>query len=149
LKVHYYLTASDFRWLAENCRFPSLQTLAIRLSADHEEVESVNELTEAVEKFLSILPPLRNVKLTGVYTQRIVPAVIALCTDSLRQLLLGSPASLAHGVFTSTSLSRLIEGKCPRIEELTLPMMRSQGSADEDTSQAAALYVRISAIHLG
>jgi hypothetical protein len=131
LKVHYYLTASDFRWLAENCRFFSLQTLAIKLSADHEEMESVIELTEAVEKFLPTLPPLRNVKLTGVYTESIVHAVIDLCRQSLRQLLLGSPASLAHGVFASTSLSRLIQEKCPRIEELTLPVMRSQGSADE------------------
>jgi hypothetical protein len=131
LKVHYDLTASDFRWLVQHCRFSSLHTLAIRLATDDEEMETVEELTEEVEEFLATLPPLRNVKLTGLYTQRVVNAVLDLCGHNFRQLLLGAPTALAHAVFASVSFSGLIQEKCPRVDELTLPMMRSQGSVDE------------------
>jgi hypothetical protein len=133
LKVHYNLTTSDFRWLVQHCRFFSLHTLAIRLATDDddEELEIVDELTEEVKEFLATLPPLRSVKLTGLYTQRVINAVLDLCSHHLRQLLLGAPPTLGLGVFASIPLSRQIQEKCPRIEELTLPMMRSHGSVDE------------------
>ncbi|THX03631.1 hypothetical protein D6D13_07586 [Aureobasidium pullulans] len=130
-KVHSYLRASDFRWLAENCQFLSLQTLVIRLAADDDGEEAVVEMEDAVVDFLSSLPPLRSVKLTGQYTQRVVDTVLDRCGRTLRQLLLGSPYDLTLGVFASVSVSHAIRDKCPLIEELALPMMRSQGSADE------------------
>jgi hypothetical protein len=117
--------------LFQHCRFLFLHTLAIRLATDDEEMETIDEVIEAVEEFLATLPPLRSVKLTGMYTQRVFNAVLNLCDHNLRQLLLGAPSTLAHTVLASVSLSGLIQEKSPHIEELTLPMMRSQGSVDE------------------
>jgi hypothetical protein len=133
LKVHYDLTTSDFRWLVQHCRFFSLHTLAIQLATDDddEEMKTVDDLTEEVEEFLATLPPLRSVKLTGLYTQRVVNAVLDLCGHNLRRLLLGAPPTRALAVFASIPLSGQIQEKCSRIEELTLPMMRSHGSIDE------------------
>ncbi|KEQ81394.1 hypothetical protein M438DRAFT_279794, partial [Aureobasidium pullulans EXF-150] len=131
LKAHSYLRTSDFRWLAENCQFTSLQTLVIRLAADDDGEESIIEMEDAVTDLLSSLPPLRYVKLTGQYTQRVVDTVLDCCGRNLRQLLLGSPCDLTLGVFASISLSHTIRDKCPLIEELALPMMRSKGSAGE------------------
>lgn len=131
LKVHSYLRTSDFRWLAENCQFLSLQTLAIRLAADDDGEESIVEMEDTVIDFLSSLPPLRSVKLTGQYTQRGVDTILDCCGRNLQQLFLGSPYDLALGVFASISLSHSIRDKCPLIEELALPMMRSKDSADE------------------
>ncbi|THX80381.1 hypothetical protein D6D04_04626 [Aureobasidium pullulans] len=131
LKVHYYLLTPDFYWLAKNCQFSSLNTLVIHLGTDGEEDDCINSLQDAVESFISSLPPLRSVKLTGQYTHRIVDTMINHCGRKLRHLLLGSPFDLKHAVFASVTLSRAIQEKCPFIEELALPFMRSRGSADE------------------
>lgn len=101
----------------------SLQTLVIRLAADDNGEESMIEMEDAVIDFLSSLPPLRSVKLTGQYTQRVVETVLDRCGRNLRELLLGSTYDLTLGVFAPISLSHAIRDKCPLIEELALPMM--------------------------
>lgn len=131
LKVHYRLATPEINWLAENCQFSSLHTLAMNLKPLSEGEDSLNHLENGMESFISSLPPLGSVKLTGKYTNRIVDTVLRHCGRRLRQLLLGSPFDLVHGVFASLTLSRAMQEECPLLEELTLPLIRSGGDAHE------------------
>jgi hypothetical protein len=131
LKVHYPLATSDFRRLRDCCQFQSLHTLAINLGIEDGENDPECDLADAVDNFLLSIPPLRSVKLTGDYSQRIVQSVLDRCNLCLRHLLLGPLHGLSTGVLATTSFLHSLQHRCPNLEELAIPLMRCQGDASE------------------
>jgi hypothetical protein len=131
LEVHYPLATSDFVWLKDNCHFESLHTLAVNLCTSVGENDLQGDLTDAVEALLLSIPPLRSVKLTGDYSQRIVESVLDRCKLSLRTLLLGPLRERGTGVIANIPFIHTIKLHCPNLEELAVPFMRCQGDASE------------------
>jgi hypothetical protein len=131
LKVHYPLATSDFVWLKDNCHFESLHTLAVDLCTNAGENDSEGNLADAVQAFLLSIPPLRSVKLTGDYSQRIVESVLDRSNLSLRILLLGPLRERGTGVIADLPFINTIQHNCPNLEELAISVMRCQGDASE------------------
>jgi hypothetical protein len=137
MKVHYYLTSSELRWLTDNCQFRSLDTLVIKPELDAE--DTMEELADATESFLLSLPPLRELKLAGTYQQRTVHHVINHSGGVLLKLHLprvdeyestSVPEPSSPG-FANPELLQAIRQKCPVLEDLSLCMLRSQGDGHE------------------
>lgn len=136
LKVHYHLDLAALRWLADKCRFSSLDTLVISLALDGE--DTMEDLAEATECFLLSLPPLRELKIYGQYQQRTIYAVINHSGQALRKLHLPlcddrwmSDPEPDYPAFASSDLLHELQQKCPFLEDLALCMLRSQGDACE------------------
>jgi hypothetical protein len=136
LKVHYSLSSIELRWLTSNCQFRSLETLLIAPSLDVD--DTFKELADATESFLLNLPPLKSLKLTGLYHQRTVYAAINHSGEVLRKLHLPlcddqsvSDPEQGHPGFASTALLYALQQKCPFLEDLALCMLRSQGDDRE------------------
>jgi hypothetical protein len=147
LKVHYFLTPSELRWLADNCRFGSLDTLVISPEMDTE--DTMEELADATESFLLSLPPLRELKLAGTYQQRTVHLILDHSGNVLRKLHLplvhdDEPTSFpkpSSPGFANPDFLAAIQQKCPVLEDLSLCMLRSQGDGRE-----VAIYRELGAI---
>jgi hypothetical protein len=148
LKVHYYLTSSELRWLTDNCQFGSLDTLVI--SPDMDAGGTLEDLADATESFLLSLPPLRELKLTGTYQQRTVHLILDHSGNVLRKLHLprvdddDEPTSVpkpSSPGFANLDFLAAIQQKCPVLEDLSLCMLRSQGDARE-----VAIYRGLGAI---
>lgn len=134
LKTHYSLGSSDFRWLVEHCQFRSLEVLAINPQTYDDEDDSWNELADSVEAFIMSLPRLTSIKMVGQYRQRTLDLLLDHCGRQLRCLLLGLPedSSKQDSFLLSTlTLTKSLREKCPLLEELAIPILRSQGCEQE------------------
>jgi hypothetical protein len=137
LKVHYFLTSSELRWLTDNCHFGSLDILVIKPEMDAE--DTMEELAEATESFLLSLPPLQELKLAGTYQQRTIHIVLDHSGSVLRKLHLprvddDEPTSVpkpSSPGFANPDILAAIQQKCPVLEDLSLCMLRSQGDGRE------------------
>jgi hypothetical protein len=137
LKVHYFLTSSELRWLTDNCQLGSLDTLVINPDMDAE--GTMEELADATESFLLSLPPLRHLKLAGTYQQRTVNLVLDHSGSVLRKLHLprvdgDEPTSVpkpSSPGFANPDFLAAIQQKCPVLEDVSLCMLRSQGDSHE------------------
>jgi hypothetical protein len=136
LKLHCGIGSVELRWLADNCQFSLLDTLVVSPSWSVD--ETLEELSDATESFLLSLPPLRRLKITGDYQQRIIYLAMDHSGVTLRQLHLlsvddysgNAPKSDSPG-FANSYFLHALQQKCPLLEDLSLCVLRSQGNARE------------------
>ena len=115
----------DYMYSDCACQFDSLDTLVIKPDLTVE--DTMEELADATENFLLSLPPLRKLKLTGLYQQRTAISAINHSNGLLQQLHLAlvndqsgsvpEPSSLG---FANPDFLHTLQRKCPVLEDLSL-----------------------------
>ncbi|KAK6008119.1 hypothetical protein QM012_000022 [Aureobasidium pullulans] len=127
LEVYDSLYDDALLWLASR-RLSALKHVAF--SIDFE--ESDTDTPEAANMFILSLESLKSLKLRGPFELRMLLPTFDHCGHRLRRLLLASPEIQPRAEsFASVDFILALREKCPRLEELALSVMRSQGDISE------------------
>lgn len=128
-------------WIAQNCSFPRLKTLDIRLKRNDWLVEKPNYADSAIVLFRAF-EPLDELSVVGPLEPKILDAILSRHGPTLRKLSLRStespegPANLRERgghvpmVFRKEHVLQ-IQAQCPALEELTIPVKRTKSDAVE------------------
>jgi hypothetical protein len=127
LKLQNVLEEDALNFLAMNCRFPSLVTLALRLcNRDLQRQPTIN-YDDITSRFLRSLPHLSTIELVGQVSNVIFDSVLDHHGSSLRKLWV---LPLTYQSLTQRDIRR-IRDHCPLLEDLRLTIRRSRGDATE------------------
>lgn len=113
--------AEELSWLTG--RLSSLQTLDINLEARYRPVQ---ELHFATKTFFLSLPPLKYLTLKGTWTSDTIESILGRHGATLLRLL--CPLT---PFCTSPIGVELVQACCPGLEELSIPIQRTQGDFQE------------------
>jgi hypothetical protein len=126
LKIHGRLDNDVFgKWGRPELSFPSLRALSLNISSDS--LRSA-EFYNSANSFLHSMPPLTELKLEGWHSRISIKSLVAYYGSHLRKLKLVNPAAWQ---FVNEEEIRLIDGGCPSLEELGVPLNRSQDDFEQ------------------
>lgn len=122
-------------WIAQNCFFPRLKTLDIRLERNDMWVEKPNYADNAIALFKA-LEPLDELSVVGPLEPEILDVILSRHGPTLRKLSLRStecPYVASNSrqrqdvpmVFRKEHISQ-IQTQCPALQELTVPVKRTK-----------------------
>ncbi|CAH0049047.1 unnamed protein product [Clonostachys solani] len=128
------------KFIAENYRFPQLTALCIAMRRNDETGERV-EYGDNIIAFFTALEPLEELSVCGPLEPEILDAVLHRHGQTLRKLVLrpwedpwsGNPGRNRHEIpmaFTRDHIVQ-IQAQCPALEELGVPVRRTQSNAAE------------------
>ncbi|KAL4925283.1 uncharacterized protein BDV17DRAFT_300445 [Aspergillus undulatus] len=130
------VTAETLRSLSTHS-FNCLKTLAIDLEypedrrVEEYSVEKASHLDEAASAFLFGLPPLESLHLSGFPTpEKTFQSILQHHGDSLHTLSLISPGNSLSALITVSQIKQIQE-TWPKIRDLRLPILRTQGNVRE------------------
>ncbi|EFR02616.1 hypothetical protein MGYG_05614 [Nannizzia gypsea CBS 118893] len=141
LSIPSGMTPDAVEWLALNGRmFASLDTLIICLCEPKFPIPALErqQRDEAGATFLRSLPPLKSLKLNGIYGPRIFSAILQCHGQTLQQLLFPHVRSDVYPFPVTLEMTDDIRIHCPELRKLQLSVPRSQGDQYE-VSQYRAL----------
>lgn len=145
LKIHGRLDedvfgTGDFTKLS----FPSLRSLSLHIDCENN-LRSV-EFYNSANTFLLSLPPLAELELEGWHALVSIESLVAYHGPRLRKLKLLNPAAWQ---FVNEEDIRLIDGGCPSLEELGIPLDRSQNEIEQFTLYMALGSLKnLSTLHI-
>ncbi|KAJ5408602.1 hypothetical protein N7509_002485 [Penicillium cosmopolitanum] len=144
LKIHGRLNNDVFGiWDRANLSFPSLRTLSLNIGSDS--LRSADFYNSA-NSFLHSLPPLTDLELEGWHSLISIDSLVAYHGPHLRKLKLSNPAAWQ---FVNEEEIRLIDGGCPSLEELGVPLNRRQDETDQFILYLAlGSFKNLSTLHL-
>lgn len=127
-------------WIVQNCSFPQLQTLRIRLIRDDLFVERPNYTNNAIALFRAF-EPLNELSVSGSLEPKVLDAILYRHGRTLKKLSLcpsESAFSVSNGrtrwdmpmVFTKEHVLQ-IQAQCPALQELAIPVKRNKSNALE------------------
>lgn len=127
-------------WIAQNCSFPRLKTLDIRIERNDMWVEKPNYADNAIALFKSF-EPLEQLSVAGPLEPKILDAILSRHGPTLRKLSLRStesPYDMSNSrhrtdvpmVFQKEHVLQ-IQAQCPALQELTIPVKRRKSDAFE------------------
>lgn len=128
-------------WIVQNCSFPQLKTLGVRLDRDDASVERPDYADKAIA-FFRALQPLDELSVGGSLEPRILDAILSRHGPTLHKLslrpeerLLGVilgllPAREMPMIFGKEQILQ-IQAQCPELQELAMPVQRMKSSALE------------------
>ena len=142
LHLETSLKMESLQWLGENCRLPSLRELGLKVFQPLD--RPYQELVDAVAFFLTGVPPLETLALSGVVETQLLDLALLKQGDSLHQLTLGPftpferPSGRLHRpkVITGHAIQRVGEA-CPKLRDLTVYMCRSKSDSTEAATYRA------------
>lgn len=143
LKIHGRLNGDDlFNGRSQlNRTFPYLRALRLNISSD--ELRPA-EFYESVNNFLHTLPQLTELELDGWHSMINIESLVAYHGPSLGRLKLLNPAAWQ---FVNEKEIRLINRACPLLEELRVPLNRSQNELGLYRALASIRNLRSLYIH--
>lgn len=134
------LDAEAMQWVMENCSFPRLKTLGVRLSRSNGTVAGPL-YSDAASAFFRLFEPLEALSVCGPLEPETLDTILARHGHSLRKLAL-RPTEVATSAREGAVQTRIpmefekkhivqIQARCPALRELSLPIKRTMSSATE------------------
>uniref|UniRef100_A0A8H7NL51 Uncharacterized protein n=1 Tax=Bionectria ochroleuca TaxID=29856 RepID=A0A8H7NL51_BIOOC len=146
-------------WMAHNCSFTQLKVLRLVLERDTDATQRANYGDNAVLFFTS-LGPLEELSVTGALEPKILKAILHQHGPTLEKLGLHSsedasgddPAQVSRHEIPMIFTKEHIQGihtQCPILEELAIPVKRTQSNAAEvDIYKSLARLDRLKSLFL-
>lgn len=127
-------------WISQNCSFPQLRTLRIRLNP-MDLMEEIPGFDETVCTFLRMLEPLEELIISGPLLSKVLDAIISQYGSILYKLFLSqgdSEMMVSNGrkkleipmIFGKKYIMQ-IQSQCPRLQTLALPIKRTKSDIVE------------------
>lgn len=137
---HYGVNDETMDWIVQNCSFPGLKTLRVRLDRDNEREERPN-YTNSAKAFLMAFPPLDELSVSGSLEPEILDALLSRHGRTLQKLsLCPMESSFPHPFpnapmpipmqFTKNHILQ-IQSQCPALQDLSLAVKRTMSDARE------------------
>ncbi|OQD81968.1 hypothetical protein PENANT_c024G03365 [Penicillium antarcticum] len=144
LKIHGRLDNDVFGiWGRTKLSFPSVRALSLNIGSDF--LRSA-EFYNSANSFLHSVPPLTELDLEGWHSLIGIESLVGYHGPRLRKLKLLNPAAWQ---FVNEEEIRLIDGRCPSLEELGVPLNRSQDQSKQFIScMALGSLKNLSTLHL-
>lgn len=146
------------RWIVQNCSFPQLKALRVRLDRGQDTFEWPNYAGDAISLFRAF-EPLDELSLTGPLEPEILDAILSRHGPTLKKLEL---RPIEDPIRVRTILDRRyvamllgkdhilqIQAYCPALEELSMPIKRTKSDAVEaDTYKSLGRMERLKYLFL-
>lgn len=127
-------------WIAQNCSFPRLKTLRIRMTRDEEDVERPNYANNAIA-LLGAFEPLDQLSVSGPFEPKILDAILYQHGQTLKKLNLrpSEPEYTPDNyrgrldipmTFTKEHVLQ-IHAQCPALQELAISVKRTKSDTLE------------------
>lgn len=140
LKFEAGIKTDALAWAATNCSFGSLETLVLQLDDSNLRQCTIRECPH-LGGFLRNLPPLKNLKISGIISPSSFRVCIQRHGSELRRLQIGVATTLSERAFDSDAIDILREHPPPLLEDLALCIKRSKGDKKE-----VAIYKALGAL---
>ncbi|ROW15086.1 hypothetical protein VPNG_03411 [Cytospora leucostoma] len=128
-------------WIVQNCSFPRLRTLGVRLDRDNVRVERPHYTDKAIA-FFRAFEPLDELSVAGSLEPEILDAILSRHGPTLHKLSLRPkerprdvnlgqlPGREAPMIFAKDQILQL-QTQCPELQELAIPVKRMKSNALE------------------
>ncbi|KAF2497120.1 hypothetical protein BU16DRAFT_349993 [Lophium mytilinum] len=130
----------EMEWIAQNCAFPRLKTLRIRLTRNDMHVERPNYANNAIA-LLEAFEPLDQLEVSGPLEPKILDAILHRHGQTLKKLSLrpSERSSTADNLTLRRHIPMTlakehvlqIHAQCPALQELAVPVKRTKSDALE------------------
>jgi hypothetical protein len=129
-------------WIAQNCSFPGIRTLRVRLDR-RDEMEERPHFADAALAFFKVFGPLEELAVFGSMEPKILQSILSRHGGTLRKLTLrpSAAASIVSNGLAATQREMpmvfeqehvlKIQISCPALQELTIPVKRTKGDEEE------------------
>lgn len=134
------MDGETMRWIVQNCSFPQLKALRVRLARNSAVVQWPDYAGDAIA-FFQALEPLDELSLTGPFEPEILDAILARHGPTLKKLdLRPIEDPLRVRMILGRRYVAMLFGKdhilqiqanCPALEELSMPIKRTKSDAVE------------------
>ncbi|KAL1852475.1 hypothetical protein Daus18300_012156 [Diaporthe australafricana] len=136
LECNKGINDETMRWMVQNCSFPRLETLRVRLRRDDEDIDKPNYAVDAAA-FFRAFEPLEELSLSGPLEPEILNSILFRHGHKLKKLGLfphENPfdSRLMHVpmILTREHIEK-IQARCPAVYDLSIPIKRTNSDRTE------------------